>query len=118
MNRAGEEFLAGSALAEKQYRGLTESGLPCLVYGLGHRLALPFDQTITSASLFRVKRHLGTEPGAFQRLVYHEHEMIGIEGFGDEIVGASFHGLNGAFNGPVGRDHDNGEIWVCLANLF
>ena len=108
MNRAGKDFLAGPALTQEQDRRLAAGGFLCFIYGLNHQSILPGDQPIASAKFFGEEFHLGLELRSFQRLLDHQSEMLGIEGFGNEVVGSRLHGLDGSFNRAVGGDDDYG----------
>jgi len=58
------------------------------------------------------------EGSVFKCLMDHEIDVVGIEGAGDEIVGARFHRLHGAVNRAVGRDHDDRCFDAFIAKLF
>jgi len=55
---------------------------------------------------------------AFERLSEGEHQVVMVEGLGDEIVGPRFDRFHGEFDAAVGGHQDHGKPGVFLAELF
>ena len=59
------------------------------------------------------------QAAAFEGLFQPHNQCIVIKGFGDEIIGAAFHGLHGHLDVPVGGHHHHRNLFAAIGfNLF
>ena len=113
---AGDQLLAGARLAVDEHRGLE---LGDLAHGAEevehlpaarHQVAEPaFGLLPAGANLLVQRLVLAEEALALLGLAQQQHQLVGLEGLRNVVVGAALHGLDGDVAAAVGgHDHDGG----------
>jgi hypothetical protein len=114
MDRAREKFLAGPRFAEQQNSGFrlrdalsfADSALERL------RFAEYAWETVTTRPLFTQQHVFGSESRLFERTLDEQEEVIRIDRFLKEVLGAVFHCLHGFVYRAESRHHDYGHVGV------
>ena len=117
MDGAGDELLAGAALARDEHGGQAVGGLPDGLEDLEH-LAAPADEVVEAplaAELPLERLVLVPEALALQRVREDELDLVHLERLGDVVVRAELHRLHRRLGGRErGDDHHDGLGRVLL----
>ena len=117
---AGDQFLAGAALAGDQHRHVLGGDAADGLVDLAHGRAGADDGAVH----VRVRRGLGDHgrlahpPGHFQRLADHPPQLVQVERLEQVVVGALLHRLDGRVRRLGQGDEDDRDARVDLADLL
>ncbi len=110
---AGDQFLAGAALAEDEdvdvLGGDAADGLAHLLHD-----EAAADDAVAGLLGRQHRRHVH-EPRRLEGPLQHVREPFQVERLGQVVEGALLHGLDGRFRGAVGRDEQHRPFRVDLA---
>ena len=117
VNRAGDDLLAGAALAQDQHRGVGLGHVLDQLQHLPHRRAVADDlvdghQLVDRLAELRV---LLAEPPLLQGPQDQMAEFVGIDRLGDVVEGALLQGPHRRVDRGEGGDHDHGRLRVDAA---
>ena len=115
MNRAGDQLLAGPALALDENGRSAGRGLDDQVEHLTHARALADDVGELVVALLNVLPEVAVlvnQPTPLEGVADHHQHFIVLERLGDVVECSGFHRRNGALDGRVGRDDDDREVLV------
>ena len=116
---AGDELLAGAALAGDQHRDVLRRDAADGLVDLAHRRGLAQDRV----GRVGVGLGLGDDgrrlhpPGDLQGLIPHLPQLVRVEGLEEVVVGALLHRLDGRVGRPGHGDEDHGGPHAHLADL-
>ena len=109
VNRAGDQFLAGAALAQNQDVHVLRGQPADLLADRLHRGAAP-DQPVglvlRAVAVFEDHRHVHQAADA-ERLAHDLLELTGVQRLEQIVVGPELHGLNGRVGRAVSGDKDD-----------
>src|SRR5439155_504046 len=111
VEEAGDELLAGAALALDEDRRAARRHAPHEVEELPARLALGHRRVrcIAAGDLLSEVAVLALEARQVERARHQRAQLVVVEGLGDEVEGALAHGGDGGRHAAVGREqHDRG----------
>ena len=117
---AGDQLLAGAALAGDQHRHVLGGDAADGLVDLAHGRAGADDGAVH----VRVRRGLGDHgrlahpPGHFQRLADHPPQLVQVERLEQVVVGALLHRLDGRVRRLGHGDEDDRDARVDLADLL
>ncbi len=111
---AGDELLAGSALARDQHAGGAPGGAPDLLDQALHRAALA-DEIARAPGRAPQVAGLGLGPRQAQSGVDRDEERVGVEGLLEEIERTDAHGAHGGVDVGVAAHHDDGRVVLARA---
>ena len=116
MQRAREEFLAGSALTLQQHRGVGGRRPMQLLRHLAQVGILADDpRRAPPCGEFLLEQHVfGGHPALRHRARHDEQEVIGVNRLGQEVCCALLHGGHRVLNARVRGHHDDGKFRVEL----
>ena len=121
VNGARDQLLAGSAFPLNQDRRTTGRSLNDEIEDLPHLRAAAHDVGKLRVAFLNVLTKgpvLGDEPIPFHGVTQHRQDFVVLERLGNVVEGASLHGRDGAFDRRVRRNHDDGQLFVELAQLL
>src|SRR5690606_32920010 len=99
---AGEELLAGAALAEEEHGGLARAGLADHVHGPAPGQGGADDGAAAALGELGLEGAVLDHEGLLLEGVLDDADHVGaLEGLGDEVVGALLHGLDRGLDGAV-----------------
>ena len=104
----GGEFLAGAALARDKDGGAGGGDLLDRLEDMGHggRVTDEIFQSEAFVDLRAQAEILALDVGAVEGALDEQVEAVDVDGLGDKVIGAEFHGLDGRFDAAVGGHHD------------
>ena len=116
---AGDELLAGAALAGDQDRDVLRGDAADGLVDLTHRRAAAEDRAIRVGIRLGLGDHRrGAHPtGDLQGLADHPPQMVQVERLEEVVVGALLHRLNGRIGRLLDRHENHGNARVDLADL-
>ena len=117
---AGDQLLAGAALAGDQHRDVLGGDAADGLVDLAHGRAGADDGTddiVLRRSLHDHGR-LAHRPNHVQRLAHHAPELVQVERLEQIIVGSLLHGLDGRVRHLARGDEDDGDARVDAADLL
>ena len=124
MDGAGDKLLARAGLAADENRGLEFRDLPYRPKEIQHLLTARHQVAepslgllATGTNLFVQGLVLAKQPFALLGLAQKKNDLVGLEGLGDVVVGAAFHGLNGDVAAAIGGHHDHRGAKVALPDF-
>src|SRR6266567_6250558 len=119
MNRLGDEFFSGTALALDQDRGAAGRDLRNQIEYTQHDFAFAHDVGEVVALLERALELQILFFGAMPRDGRADvgHELLVVPGLLDEVLRAGADGLDDVVHRPVGGDHDNRQLLLALLYL-
>ena len=109
MHRAGYEFFAGAAFAAQEHRHVVGGHLAHQVKDVLH-LRASADEAVPAPPFrgFLLQAvEFAAEVEGLQRIADNDLEPVVRQRFGQVVVGAEFHGLDGGFHLPVSGKHDH-----------
>src|SRR6185369_1671854 len=114
MDRACEKFLAGAGFAEQQDCGFRLRDALSFADGTleRFRLAEYSWKSVSTRPLFTQQHVLSSESRLFERALDEQQQMVRIDWFLEEIVGAVFHCLHGFVDRAESRHHDHRHVSV------
>ena len=116
VQRAGEELLAGPALALEEHRRVRRRR-PLQAREHFPQRQVVADQLRRAApdrELLLEQQVLGHHPALFERARDEQGQVIGIDGLGEKIERAFFHRGDGILDAPVRRHDDHRDVGVEL----
>jgi hypothetical protein len=108
---AGEQLLAGAALAEQQHGRRRAGGLLGHLEGGAHDLAVADDRLVRGGGQLGPQLAVfGDERVLVERLLHGRDDRRALERLADEVVGAELHRRDRVLDGAVGRHHQDLDL--------
>ncbi len=113
---AGEQLLAGAALAEQQHGRVARRRALERQHGVLERgvLAEHARQAETLLVVVLEQHELGEQPPPLDRAVEEEQQVVGVDGLREEVGGAVLHRPHGLLDGAERGHHDDRGLGVGL----